>query len=96
MSQSNTLEKGIYNIPDGFMVKVLSGARQIEVKEYSRSPDKLHCRNCEYFTKGHFSPNVRWYESDICLKRPKKLEGYYYATIPTAIACHEFKQKQDK
>lgn len=40
-TERNELSKGIYDIPDGFMVKVLSGARQIEIKEYPPTYKKL-------------------------------------------------------
>ena len=74
------------------MVKVLPGARQIVIKPYPTKNAKF-CRNCKFCIKGHYSPNIQWYETNVCLKKPKiKWEGCYYATTLTTRACNLFEE----
>ena len=92
------LQEGTYNIPNGFTVKVMRGARQIEVKPYSNNrikPGDYRCRDCKHQIEGPCLAN-QWWKSKVCEKRPKRVVGQtqlYYAVQDNRFACALFELK---
>ena len=69
------LKEGIYNIPDGLVVKILRGARQIEVKPNSDNrikPGDYRCKDCKHYWR-NWKEGEPEYDEDaaVCLASPK-------------------------
>ena len=92
------LKEGIYNIPDGLVVKILRGARQIEVKPNSDNrikPGDYRCKDCKHQIEGPCLGN-QWWTSKVCEKRPKRVvqqTQVYYAAQDNRFPCAMFELK---
>ena len=90
------LQEGNYTIPDGCVVKILRGAREISVR---KKREKFHnyCRECEHQRHGRKSIQGQWWDSGYCAVKPKVIAGkggYFYAAGDGQMACPKFSPKK--
>ena len=88
------LKVGTYLLPEDCTASVVKG----EVIVYQKRKSALkegdyRCKACRFNVIGYATNNAR-YSTDVCLHKPKRHPGVYYAVRPYAKPCDKFQPKK--
>ena len=90
---TEVLKVGTYLLPDDCTVSVVKGKVIVHQKRKSFLKDGDHrCKDCKFNVKGHTIKNA-WYSTNVCLLRPKRHAGVYYAVQKYTKICERFQLK---
>ena len=94
-----TLKEGYYTISDGFVVKRNGNVLTVYKTVRKRFVDgQYRCRDCAHNKQG-YTTSVRWYMSDICECKPKRIDKdgkqLYYTVSKYGKPCEDFKLRDD-
>lgn len=88
------LKVGTYLLPEDCTASVVKGKVIVYQKRKSVLKEGDHrCKDCKFNVKGHTIKNA-WYSTNVCLLRPKRHAGVYYAVRPYAKPCDKFQLKK--
>ena len=91
---TEVLKVGTYLLPDDCTVSVVKGKVIVHQKRKSFLKEGDHrCKDCKFNVKGHTIKNA-WYSTNVCLLRPKRHAGVYYAVRPYDKTCDKFQLKK--
>ena len=91
---TEVLKVGTYLLPDDCTVSVVKGKVIVHQKRKSFLKEDDHrCKDCKFNVKGHTIKNA-WYSTNVCLHKPKRHPGVYYAVRPYAKPCDKFQPKK--
>ena len=90
---TEVLKVGTYLLPDDCTVSVVKGKVIVHQKRKSFLKEGDHrCKDCKFNVKGHTIKNA-WYSTNVCLLRPKRHAGVYYAVQKYTKICERFQLK---
>ena len=90
---TEVLKVGTYLLPDDCTVSVVKGKVIVHQKRKSFLKEGDHrCKDCKFNVKGHTIKNA-WYSTDVCLHKPKRHPGVYYAVQKYTKICERFQLK---
>lgn len=91
---TEVLKVGTYLLPEDCTASVVKGEVIVYQKRKSVLKDgDYRCKDCKFNVKGHTTKNA-WYSTDVCLHKPKRHPGVYYAVRPYAKPCDKFQLKK--
>ena len=99
-----TIEPGKYDIPHGYIVKVLPGGRHLWIKprhKHTLAPDDYRCRDCVHQVKG-YTGVTSYRPTKVCELRPKRLktptrtlQAVFYAAHNLDHICKRFQLRAE-
>lgn len=94
------LELGTYSIPENCVVRAKNGILTIR-ESHKIIVTGYRCKDCMYFSLGHAVKGCSWYNTKVCLKKPKSkrdLNGgmLYFTVKPYGKICNNFKLKENE
>lgn len=90
------LKVGTYLLPEDCTASVVKGKVIVYQKRKSVLKEGDHrCKDCKFNVKGHTIKNA-WYSTNVCLHKPKRHPGVYYAVRPYAKPCDKFQLKEEE
>ena len=86
------LQIGEYILPDECTIKRVGKIIHVYKKLSKKLPSsEKRCRDRRFFGKGHTVHP--YYLANVCLKKPKQKEGFFFSTFPTHKICEKFENK---